>query len=47
MPAKKEGMDKDMMNRLIDQVLIPWQNEKVPDIIPLLILNAYQVHMMG
>jgi len=43
----KVWMDEDMMNRWIDQVLIPWRNEKASDIIPLLILDAYRVHMMG
>ena len=44
---KKAWMDKEMMLKWIDDVLIPWQNEKGPDEIPILILNAYRVHIMG
>ena len=44
---KKAWMDEEMMLKWIDDVLIPWCNEKGPDVIPILILDAYQVHMMG
>jgi hypothetical protein len=44
---KKAWMDKEMMLKWIDDVLIPWHNEKGPDVIPILILDAYRVHMMG
>jgi hypothetical protein len=40
-------MDEEMMSKWIDVVLIPWRNEKGPDVIPILILDAYRVHMMG
>ena len=36
-----------MMNKWIDLVLIPWRNTKAPDVTPLLIIDVYQVHMMG
>jgi len=39
--AKKAWMNEDMMNRWINQVLIPRHNKKATDIIPLLILDAY------
>jgi hypothetical protein len=44
---QKAWMDEEMMSKWIDDVLIPWRNEKGPDVIPLLILDAYRVHMMG
>jgi hypothetical protein len=47
MTVKKAWMDEEMMEKWIDNILIPWQNEKGPDVIPILILNAYRVHMMG
>jgi hypothetical protein len=40
-------MEEDMMNRWIDLVLIPWKESKVPDIVPIHVLYAYRVHMMG
>ncbi len=36
-----------MMNVWIDLVLIPWKNARDPDVVPLLVLDAYRVHMMG
>ena len=44
---QKAWMDEEMMSKWINHVLIPWQNEKGPDVIQLLILNVYRVHMMG
>ena len=44
---KKAWMDEDMMNKWIDLVLVPWKNAKEPEIIPIIILDAYRVHMMG
>ncbi len=44
---KKAWMDKELMNRWIDQVLIPWKMTKPPGVVPTLILDAYRVHMMG
>ena len=35
------------MNNWIDCVLIPWKNMNAPGVVPLLILDAYRVHMMG
>jgi hypothetical protein len=46
--CQKDGwIDEEIMNKWIDLVLIPWKNAKVPGIVPLLILDAYRVHMMG
>ncbi len=44
---EKAWMDESMMNKWIDLVLIPWKNSRDPSITPLLILDAYRVHMMG
>ena len=44
---KKSWMDEDVMNKEIDMILILWKNAKAPGIIPILILDAYHVHMMG
>ncbi len=35
------------MSKWIDYVLIPWKNTKPCGVVPLLILDAYCVHMMG
>ena len=35
------------MNVWIDLVLIPWRNSWDPEVVLLLILDAYHVHMMG
>ena len=43
----KAWMDKKMMHKWIDDVLIPWKQTRNPIVMPLLILNAYRVHMMG
>ena len=43
----KAWMDANMMNLWIDLVLIPWKESRKPGVIPLLILDAYRVHMMG
>ncbi len=43
----KAWMDEAMMNLWIDLVLEPWKDTLPPHIIPLLILDAYRVHMMG
>ena len=43
----KAWMDKNIMNLWIDRVLVPWKNMKNLAIVPLLVLNAYRVHMMG
>jgi hypothetical protein len=43
----KAWMNETMMHRWIDLVLIPWKNSRDPSITPLLILDAYRVHMMG
>jgi hypothetical protein len=40
-------MDDHAMDKWIDLVLIPWKIDKAPGIVPLLILDAYHVHMMG
>ena len=40
-------MDKEIMNKWIDLIPIPWKNTKVPSIVPFLILDAYRVHIMG
>jgi hypothetical protein len=43
----KAWMDDHAMDKWIDLVLIPWKIDKAPGIVPLLILDAYHVHMMG
>jgi hypothetical protein len=43
----KAWMDEKMMHKWIDDVLIPWKQTRNPDVVPLLILDAYRVHMMG
>jgi len=43
----KAWMNETMIHRWIDLVLIPWKNSRDPSITPLLILDAYRVHMMG
>ena len=35
------------MHTWIDRVLVPWKNTKAPGVVPILILDAYCVHMMG
>jgi hypothetical protein len=40
-------MDESMMIVWINKVLIPWKNTIDPTIVPLLILDAYRIHMMG
>ena len=47
MTAKSIWINDGVMNKWIDLVLIPWKNEKAPGIVPLLILDAYRIHMMG
>jgi hypothetical protein len=44
---KKAWMEEEMMTKWIDLVLVPWKNSKVPGVIPIIILDAYCVHMMG
>ncbi len=43
----KAWMDEKMMNLWIDLVLVPWKDSRQPGVVPLLILDAYRVHMMG
>ena len=44
---EKAWMDESMMHKWIDCVLIPWKESRNPNVIPVLILDAYRVHMMG
>ncbi len=44
---EKAWMDEKMMNVWIDLVLVPWKDSRKPGVVPLLILDAYRVHMMG
>ena len=44
---EKVWMDEVMMHKWIDLVLIPWKNSRDLGIVPLLVLVAYCVHMMG
>jgi hypothetical protein len=44
---EKAWMDEAMMNVWIDMGLIPWRNTPDPDVVPMLVLGAYRVHMMG
>ncbi len=34
-------MDKEMMHKWIDLVLVPWRQTTMPGVVPLLILDAY------
>jgi hypothetical protein len=43
----KAWMDENMMHIWIDKVLIPWKQSRDPNIVPLLVLDSYRVHMMG
>jgi hypothetical protein len=43
---KKAWMDEEMMHKWIDLALIPWKETTTPRVVPLLILDAYCVHMM-
>ena len=40
-------MDEVMMHKWIDLVLIPWKNSRDLGVIPVLILDAYCVYMVG
>ena len=40
----KALMDKQMVNKWIDLMLIPWKNMGDPNIVPILVLKAYRVH---
>jgi hypothetical protein len=40
-------MDEEMMHKWIDLILIPWKETAMPRVVPLLILDAYHIHMMG
>ena len=40
-------MDEHVMNKWINLMLIPLKNKKASGIVPLIILGAYHVHMMG
>jgi hypothetical protein len=40
-------MDKEMMHKWIDLMLIPWRQTTMPGVVSLLILDVYHVHMMG
>jgi hypothetical protein len=44
---KKALMDKEMMNKWIGLLLAPWKNSKAPGVTPIIISDAYCVHMMG
>jgi hypothetical protein len=44
---KYAWMDEDMMHLWIDQVLVPWKMTKPPGVVPILVLDAYHIHMMG
>ena len=44
---EKVWMDEAIMNVWIDLVLIPWRNTWDSEVVPLLVLDAYRVHIMG
>ena len=44
---KKVWMDRFMMMVWIEKCLSPWKDTLPPDVIPLLTLNSFCVHMMG
>jgi hypothetical protein len=39
--------DKHTMTKWIYLMLVPWKNAKLPGVVPMLIFDAYCVHMMG
>ena len=43
----KAWMDKHAMTKWIDLMLIPWKNAKPPGVVPMLILDAHCIYMMG
>ena len=43
----KAWMDEHAMTKWIDLMLIPWKNATAPGVVPILILDAYCVYMMG
>ncbi len=44
---EKVWMDKAIIKIWINLVLIPWRNTWDPEVVPLLVLGSYHVHMMG
>jgi len=40
-------MDETMMNIWIDLALIPWRNTRDLEVVPLLVLDTYRIHMMS
>jgi hypothetical protein len=42
-------MDNDMMHQWIDQVLVPQKMTKPPGVVPIMVLDAYciHIHIMG
>ena len=44
---KNAWMDKEMMHKRIDLVLVPWRNSKVLWTAPIIIFDAYRDQMMG
>ena len=42
----EEDVDGHMMNEWMDLVLVSLKNSKVPGVIPIIILDAYHIHMM-
>ena len=43
----KAWMDEHIMTKWINLVLILWKKAKPPGVVPMLILDAYCIHMMG
>ena len=43
---EKVWMDKAIIKIWINLVLIPWRNTWGPEVVPLLVLDSYHVHMM-
>ena len=40
-------MDESIIKESIDLVLIPWKNSRDLGVVPLHVLDAYCIHMMG
>ena len=45
--VKKAWKVEDMMHLWIDWVLVPWKMTKPSGVVPILVLDAYHVQMMG
>ena len=44
---KKAWIDEATMIKWIEQCLVLWKNILPPEVLPLLILDSFHIHMMG